>query len=93
LPLSGATGVFWFLAPQSLEIVVKIVDGRQLNGHFWVFVAGLSNLAYTATVTDTATGESRTYVHRAGGLWPAWPTPRSDHYPPAAGSGRVTEWP
>ncbi|MBV8199670.1 MAG: hypothetical protein JOZ15_03505 [Acidobacteria bacterium] len=68
IPLTTDTGVFWFYSPQSLEVIVKILDGRALNGHFWVFVAGLSDLAYTAIVTDTSTGDSKSYVHRAGSL-------------------------
>jgi hypothetical protein len=68
IPLTADTGLFWFYSPESLELIVKVVDGRALNGHFWVFVAGLSSLAYTAVVTDTVTGEAKTYVHPAGSL-------------------------
>jgi hypothetical protein len=43
-----------------------VLDGRALNGHFWVYLGGLSGVAYTATVTDTATGASKRYAHPAG---------------------------
>jgi photosystem II stability/assembly factor-like uncharacterized protein len=66
VPLFGSTGAFWFFTPQIPELTVKVLDGRTLNGHFWVFLGGLSGVAYTATVTDTATGASKQYVHPAG---------------------------
>jgi photosystem II stability/assembly factor-like uncharacterized protein len=68
VPLSQESGVFWFSSPESLELVVKVLDGRALGGHFWVFSTGLSSLAYTVTVTDTATGTKRRFQHPAGGL-------------------------
>jgi hypothetical protein len=66
VPLFGSTGAFWFFSPQIPELTVKVLDGRTVNGHFWVFLGGLSGVAYTATVTDLATGASRHYVHPAG---------------------------
>ncbi len=61
LPITGDTGAFWFFAPSNLELVVKVLDGRAANGHFWVFYGALSDVAYTITVTDTVTGNQRTY--------------------------------
>ena len=61
VPLTGDTGAFWFFAPANLELVLKVLDGRAVNGHFWVFYGALSDVAYTITVTDTVTGASRTY--------------------------------
>lgn len=55
-PLTGDTGAFWFFDADNLELMVKVLDGRPVNGHFWVFLAGLSNVGYTVTVTDTVTG-------------------------------------
>lgn len=55
-PLTADTGAFWFFDADNLELMVKVLDGRPVNGHFWVFLAGLSNVGYTVTVTDTATG-------------------------------------
>ena len=66
MPLVQSTGAFWFFSPQLPELTVKVLDGRPLNGHFWVFLAGLSDINYTTTVTDTVTGASKQYVHPAG---------------------------
>ena len=42
---------------------MKVLDGRPLNGHWWVFYASLSNVAFTLAVTDTETGEVLEYVN------------------------------
>jgi hypothetical protein len=59
--LTSDTGVFWFFAPENQELMVKVLDGRGVNGHFWVFYGALSDVEYTITVTDIATGASKTY--------------------------------
>ncbi len=59
--LSGDTGYFWFFDPANVETVIKVLDGTPINGHHWVFYGALSNVEYTLTVTDTATGTVRTY--------------------------------
>lgn len=68
LPLGDATGAFWFFAPAAADAFVKVVDGRAVNGHFWVFIAGLSDVAYSVSVTDTATGAVKTYRNAKGTL-------------------------
>jgi hypothetical protein len=45
---------------------VKVLDARSINGHFWVYYGALSNVEYTLRVTDTTTGEVRTYQNPAG---------------------------
>lgn len=64
--LSGDTGYFWFTDPANVELMVKVLDGRTLNGSFWVFYGALSNLEYTLTVTDTVTGKVKTYSNPSG---------------------------
>jgi hypothetical protein len=66
VPLSGDTGYFWFTSPANVEVVVKVLDARGLNGHFWVFYGALSNLGYTLTVTDTQTGATKSYTNPPG---------------------------
>jgi hypothetical protein len=61
--LSDDTGIFWFFDPTNLELMVKVLDGTAVNGHFWVFYGALSDVDYTLTVTDTATGAQRTYAN------------------------------
>jgi hypothetical protein len=61
VPLTSDTGAFWFFDASNTEVMIKILDGRALNGHFWVFAGALSDVEYTITVTDTQTGKSKAY--------------------------------
>ena len=61
LPLTSDTGGFWFFDSSNVELILKVIDGRTVNGHFWMFYGALSDVEYTVTVTDTATGRTRTY--------------------------------
>jgi hypothetical protein len=66
IPLTGDTGAFWFFNASNLELVVKVLDGRPVNGNWWVFYGALSNVHYTLTVTDTLTGTTKTWDNPAG---------------------------
>jgi hypothetical protein len=59
--LTDDTGAFWFFGPGNLELMVKVLDGRAINGHQWVFYGGLSDVEYTLTVTELATGKKKVY--------------------------------
>lgn len=60
------SGLFWFFHPDNWELMVKVLDGCVRNGHHWVFAAGMTNVEYTLTVTDTVTGEVATYHNPLG---------------------------
>ncbi|MEO8348290.1 MAG: hypothetical protein ABI610_05215, partial [Acidobacteriota bacterium] len=64
--LTNDTGYFWFFSANNVEVVVKVVDGRAFNSRFWVFAAGLTNVAVAITVTDTETGAVKTYTNPQG---------------------------
>jgi len=64
--LSGDTGTFWFFNSSNVELVVKALDGRPVNNHFWLFYGALSNVEYTLTVTDTLTGTIKKYSNPSG---------------------------
>ena len=66
VPFSDQTGLFWFFQPANIELLVKILDGRPVNGHFWVLFGALSNVEYWVDVTDRTTGQTRTYHNPAG---------------------------
>ncbi len=68
VPLTGDTGYFWFFDGLNVELVVKVLDGTAVNGHYWVFYGALSDVQYTITVTDTQSGEERTYENPQGTL-------------------------
>jgi CSLREA domain-containing protein len=60
------TGYFWFFDPTSVEVTVKILNGCGSNGRYWVYLAGLTNVGATVTVTDTVTGATKTYTSPHG---------------------------
>jgi len=70
LPQTDVFGYFSIPAltfnPGNPEVCVKIVDGTSVNGKFWVFYAGMTDFEYTATITEVATGLSKSYVKPAG---------------------------
>ena len=59
--VSDESGLFWFFDPQNIELVVKVLDGRTINGSYWVFFGALSDVEYWLTVTDSDTGDRQTY--------------------------------
>lgn len=66
VPLTGDTGYFWFFSSANVEVVLKVLDGTPVNGRYWVFFGALSNVEYTVTVTDTMTGQVKTYRNPSG---------------------------
>src|SRR6185503_976329 len=68
VPLTADTGWFWFFGPDNVEVMLKVLDGRPLNGKHWVFYGALSSVEYTLRVTDTQTGAVRTYSNPSGNL-------------------------
>lgn len=63
VPLTPDTGFFWFFDDDNVEVILKVLDGTPVNGHFWVFYGALSNVQYEIRVTDTETGFQRTYFN------------------------------
>jgi streptogramin lyase len=66
VPLTGDTGYFWFFTPANIEVVVKVLNGCSVGGHYWVFAGGLTNVQVTLTVTDAQTGETKPYTNPDG---------------------------
>ncbi len=65
VPLSDATGTFWFFSPDNVEALVKVLNACDLAGfeNFWVFAAGLTDVEVTIRVTDTVSGEVKDYTN------------------------------
>ena len=64
--MTGDTGSFWFFSPNNVELMVKVLDGRVINGKYWVFFGALTDVAYTITVTDLSSGAIKTYQGTQG---------------------------
>lgn len=65
------SGLFSFFEPSNWEILVKVLDGCDNNGRMWVLGASTTDLGYRITVTDTISGESRSYENDPGRPAPA----------------------
>ena len=48
--LSEQAGYFWFFDPDNVEVTVKVIDGRAINGHYWLFIEGMTDLGLTVGV-------------------------------------------
>jgi hypothetical protein len=61
--LTSDTGYMWFFSSANVETVVKVLNACSLDGHYWVFAGGLTNVKVVLTVTDTQTAMQRTYTN------------------------------
>lgn len=49
--LSDASGYFWFFDSSNPEVTVKILDGRLVNGYYWVFIASMTDVPFTVVIS------------------------------------------
>jgi hypothetical protein len=63
IKLTSDTGYFFFFEEDNVELVVKVLRGCGVNGHYWVFAGGLTNVEVDLTITDTQTGDMQTYTN------------------------------
>ncbi len=59
---ASASGLLYFFDRDNVEVLVKVLDGCAVNGHRWVFVAPVTDLAFNLEIVERATG--RRFVHR-----------------------------
>lgn len=62
------TGLFYFFDKANWELMVKVLDGCALNGHYWVFGSASTDVEFRLEVTDTQTLSTRTYQNPLGQL-------------------------
>lgn len=60
------SAIFFYLNPDNLEFLIKIVNGCPENDRYWVFFAGTTNVEFTVTVTDTLANETKDYFNPLG---------------------------
>jgi len=63
IPYTSDSGFFWFFNNANLEMMIKVLNGCTINSRYWAFHAATTNVEYTLTVTDTQTGQVRTYFN------------------------------
>jgi len=63
---TSEAGLFFFFAPENLEVLVKVLDGCDVNGHHWVAAASATDMGLDLVVRDLRSGAERRYVKAAG---------------------------
>ncbi len=58
---SAQSGLLWFFDRDNAEVLVKVLDGCSQNGHRWVFVAPVTDVAFNLHVTSS---RGREWTHR-----------------------------
>ena len=65
--VSDSGAVFSFFDQDNPELLLKVVDGCWLNGHYWVFGSAATDLRYSVSVTDHAAVSRRSYASNGNG--------------------------
>jgi hypothetical protein len=71
VPLSDDAGILWFFEGKNPEIMIKILDGRPVNGHWWVFISSNTSLEFKVSVGQRSPSnppvyQEKVYVSPAG---------------------------
>jgi len=56
-------GLMWFFSADNPEMLVKILPGCNVTGHFWVFASAGTNVGLVITVKDLRTGTQKVYTN------------------------------
>ncbi|MCY4027890.1 MAG: hypothetical protein OXH75_16455 [Acidobacteria bacterium] len=62
---SSQSGLLYFFDRDNVEVLVKVLDGCAVNGHWWVFVAPVTTLAFNLHV-ESPNGRRWSYTNRLG---------------------------
>ena len=60
---SDDSGLFYFFNPDNWEMLIKVLNGCDVNDHYWVFFAATTNVEFTLTVTDTERSVTKAYFN------------------------------
>ena len=63
---SAEGGLFWFFSRGNWELLLKVLNGCDLNGRFWVLGAGATTVGFTVEIVDTRTQETWTHTNALG---------------------------
>ncbi len=51
---TDVSGLLWFFNRDNVEVLVKVLNGCAVNGHHWVYVSPVTDLAFNLSVTGPA---------------------------------------
>lgn len=65
-PYGDSSGIFWFFNEDTIEMHLKLIDGCDFNGYYWVYGAASTDVEYGIFVTDLEAMEINGYFNAAG---------------------------
>lgn len=68
---STDSAFFWFYNDRNFEVMIKVLDGCDINDHWWVFLAGITNQGHRIEVGDSSTQAVQPYTRALGPPAPA----------------------
>lgn len=63
---SDDSGLFTFFDPNNWEVLVKVLDGCQLNGRYWFYAASATDVGLRIEVRDLIGNKTRVYENPLG---------------------------
>jgi plastocyanin len=66
LPEAPNSGLFSVSPSADPQLLVNVLDGCNVNGHYWLYFAAVSDAELTVKVRDTQTGRTWVYFNPAG---------------------------
>jgi hypothetical protein len=64
--LTADTGYLWFFGSTNVEVVLKVLTGCPVNGKYWVYAGGLTDVEVSITVRDALRSVVHTYKNPLG---------------------------
>ena len=65
-PVGPNAALYYFFDPANPEVLLKVLNGCGINGHWWVYGSAATDLPYRFYLRDLATGRRVTYQHQNG---------------------------
>lgn len=69
IPITDDVIALCLFGQQNPEIFVKVLDGCAINGHRWIFVAGMTDLECQIVVEEASTGSVWTHHSEQGEMF------------------------
>jgi plastocyanin len=79
IPTAPDSGLFYFFNASNIEMLLKVLNACGLGQRYWVFFAATTNIEFVVVVTDTQTGQTRSYFNPLDR--PAPPVQDTDAFP------------
>lgn len=68
LPEAPNSGLFAVSPSADPQLLVNVIDGCNVNGHYWLYFAAVADAELTVKVRDTETGRTWVYFNPAGNV-------------------------